>query len=82
MSQFVRHIAGPFEERQQFCIICGYKICDYRNAFYLSGDGAPLSGFKEGELWIQGKNPTSFFTSLDGILEDEDTVIDCNKLAP
>lgn len=80
MSQFVRHIAGPYEGGQQFCIICGYKICDYRHAAWLSKDGEAPAGFKEGELWIQGKNPTSFFSSIEGVLEPGDTEIDCNKL--
>jgi hypothetical protein len=80
MSKFIKHIAGPYEGHMQFCLICGEVICDYRRAMY-PADCPPPTGFAEGVLYIQGKNPTSFFSgSLDGILEDGDSVVDCNKI--
>ncbi len=80
MSKFIRHIVGPYEGQMQFCLICGEVICDYRGAVY-PADCPPPSGFAEGELYVQGINPTSFFPGPfdDNWLEDGDVVIECNK---
>ena len=78
MAKFVKHIVGPYEGHMQFCLICGEVICDYRHVLY---QGSPPSGFAEGELYIQGKNPQSFFPGpfQERWLEEGDTVVDCNK---
>lgn len=63
MPRIIKHIVGPFEGGMQFCIICGKVICDYRNACWPSGQEPP-QGFSEGVIYMEGVNPTSFYTEL------------------
>lgn len=81
MTTFVKHIVGPFEGGMQFCLICGEVILDYRRSLW-PVDQPPPSGFAEGEIYIQGKNPTSYFPGPfdEKWLEEGDTVVDCNKV--
>lgn len=75
----IRHILGSFENRMQFCLICGECICDYRRvAVPLNEDGSmpEINGWAEGELFIQGKNPSSYFQNI----EEGETYINCNEI--
>lgn len=53
----IRHIAGPYEDQVQYCVVCGKIITDYRGARWPDGQRPP-QGFREGEVFVQG-NMTS-----------------------
>lgn len=70
----VKHIAGPFRDNMQECILCGEIICDYTHAMFPEGSPAP-KGWAIGEIYISGVNPKVFSTQRP----DNETVIDCTN---
>lgn len=61
----IRHIAGPYEDHVQYCVICGRKLTDYRGALVVQGTPS-LRGWPEGEVFVRGnmtstKSPTHHF---------------------
>lgn len=82
---YIRHIAGEYDEveKKQFCVICGFVICDYSNAMWPNGQPPP-KGWGEGELYVsKATNPQSFQRANPaGIFEHEGqkyehVVVDC-----
>lgn len=53
---YIEHCAGSFEQGLQVCIYCGKVITDY-TGHWVSSDGAGLTGYQEGPVWITGVNP-------------------------
>lgn len=70
----IKHILGPFENFQQFCIMCGECIFDYRNAAWEQGHEP--SGWAEGELYLVGKNPQVFLSTPP---DDRETINCTNR---
>lgn len=56
----IKHTAGRFKDGKQFCMICGYKLCDYSNVLIAPGGTMP-TGFKAGHaVFVSGTNPIIF----------------------
>lgn len=55
----VRHVVSEMENLIQRCVICGEEIFNYQGGMW-DGEGGAPTGFAAGELFVQGKNPTSF----------------------
>jgi hypothetical protein len=73
MAKIIRHIVSEMDENMiQRCIMCGEIIFDYSNAAW-PAEQEPPRGFAPGQLFIQGKNPTSFFNELP----DNENYEDC-----
>ena len=70
----VKHIAGPFRNNTQECIMCGYVLCDYTHAMYPAGTKPP-QGWPVGEVYVSGVNPTVFSTQRP----DNEVITDCTK---
>lgn len=72
MSKAVRHVVGASLGGVQRCIICGIIIADYRNG--ASDTPGPIPTWPEGEIYVQGKNPTVYSTT-----EPEEGYEKCNE---
>lgn len=69
MTKIIKHIVTDMDESMiQNCIICGYEIVNYQGAMWPNTQKPP-KGFAAGEVYVTGKNPTCFYTSL---AEDEE----------
>lgn len=75
MSKATRHIVGETNGGLQHCIICGEVIADYRGAaFYPPLEDSQILSWPEGEIYMQGKNPTVISTT-----EPEDGFVPCTN---
>ena len=73
-GHYIKHVAGPFTDKIQRCVICGEVINDYTNARWPAGQPAP-TGFPEGDLYITDKgNPKTYTQTID----EFDTFDNCN----
>lgn len=70
----IKHIAGPFKNNMQECIMCGELICDYTHAMFEMGSPSPR-GWPVGDVYVSGQNPQVFSSQRP----DGETIVDCTK---
>jgi hypothetical protein len=70
MAKIIRHVVTEMDDEMiQRCVICGEIICDYSRGVMYPATQEPPKGWAAGDLYIQGKNPTVYSTTIG---DDED----------
>ena len=74
MANFIKHQVVDMDESMiQNCVLCGEEICDYSNASWPSGQGAP-KGYPAGSVFVSIQTSPQQFTRE---ISDRDTYENC-----
>jgi hypothetical protein len=81
---YVEHKAGTYEDGVQICVHCGMILCNYTTGHWKSMDGTAPKGFREGPVYITGKNPIQYLVEMprESYGEDDPYIRKIQKCVP